>query len=42
MMLEFLILAALGLWLVLALRSCRRNNGTCSGDCANCRGCRRS
>nr|WP_325253781.1 hypothetical protein [uncultured Oscillibacter sp.] len=41
-MLEILILAGLGLWLALALRSCRRRNKTCGGDCASCRGCRRS
>jgi hypothetical protein len=36
-MLEILILAALGVWLVLALRSCRRHKGGCGGDCAHCR-----
>ncbi|WP_295743332.1 hypothetical protein [uncultured Oscillibacter sp.] len=41
-MLEFLILAGLGLWLALALRSCRRHHGTCGGDCTRCTGCRRS
>ncbi len=41
-MLEILILAGLGLWLALALRSCRRRNKTCGGDCASCRGCLRS
>lgn len=40
-MLELLILSALGLWLVLALRSCRRRGGGCGGDCAHCPGCRR-
>ena len=35
-MLEFLILLAVGGWLVLALRSCRRHKGGCNGDCANC------
>ena len=39
-MLEVLILGALGLWLVLALRSCRRQRGgCCCGDCARCAGC---
>ncbi len=41
-MLEVLILAVLGLWLVLALRSCRRRKGGGGGDCAHCPGCRRS
>lgn len=41
-MLEVLILAALSLWLVLALRFCRRHRGGCGGDCAHCPGCRRS
>ncbi len=40
-MLEFLILAALGVWLALALRACRRRKG-CGGDCANCHGCGQS
>lgn len=44
-MLELLILSVLGLWLVLALRSCRRRGGggggCCGGDCAHCPGCRR-
>lgn len=41
-MLELLILAGLGFWLALALRSCRRRGGGCGGDCARCRGhCRR-
>lgn len=40
-MLEILILTALGLWLALALRACRRRGG-CGGDCARCTGCRRS
>ncbi len=36
-MLEGIILAALALWLVLALRSCfRRKGGGCGGDCAHC------
>lgn len=39
-MLEFVILSALGLWLALALRACRRSKGSCGGDCARCRGCR--
>ncbi len=40
-MLELLILSGLGLWLALALRSCRRRGGGCSGDCTRCsRGCR--
>lgn len=41
-MLELLILAALGLWLALALRACRRQKDGCGGDCAHCPGCRRS
>ena len=41
-MLESLILAALGLWLALALRACRCQKGGCGGDCARCSGCRRS
>ena len=36
-MLEFLILALLGDWLVLALRSCRRKKGGCG--CGGCDGC---
>ena len=36
-MLEFLILALLGGWLVLALRACFRQKGGCGGDCASCR-----
>jgi bacterioferritin-associated ferredoxin len=39
-MLEILILAALGGWLVLALRSCRRRGG-CGGDCGRCDRCDR-
>ena len=35
-MLEIVILAILALWLVLALRSCRRHQGGCGGDCARC------
>ena len=37
-MLELLILAALGGWLFLALRSCRRKGGGCGGSCAGCSG----
>lgn len=36
-MLEFLILALLGGWLFLALRSCRRKKGGCG--CGSCDGC---
>ncbi|WP_455581466.1 FeoB-associated Cys-rich membrane protein [Dysosmobacter sp.] len=36
---ELFILAGLGLWLALALRSCVRRKGGCGGDCAHCRGC---
>ena len=36
-MLELLILALPGGWLVLALRSCRRKKGGCG--CGNCNGC---
>ena len=36
-MLEVLILALLGGWLVLALRSCRRRKGGCDGCCSTCR-----
>lgn len=35
-MLECFILAGLSLWLILALRSCRRHRGGCCGDCARC------
>ena len=35
-MLEFLILALLGGWLALALRSCHRRKGGCGGDCSAC------
>ena len=35
-MLELLILAALGGWLFLALRSCRRKGGGCGGSCDGC------
>lgn len=42
-MLEFLILALVGVWLAAALRACRRNKGgcggNCSGCCAGCKGC---
>lgn len=41
-MLEVLILTALGLWLILALRSCLRRKGGCGADCAHCPGCGRS
>ena len=38
-MLELLILAALGIWLGFALRSCFRRRGKgCDGNCANCGG----
>lgn len=36
-MLEFLILAGVGVWLILALRSCFRGGG-CSGGCGGCSG----
>lgn len=39
-MLEFLILAVLGGWLIFALRSCRRKKGgcgCCDGCCSACR-----
>ena len=36
-MLELLILALLGGWLVLALRSCHRKKGGCG--CSGCDGC---
>ena len=38
-MLEGLILLILGIWLVLALRSCLRSGGGCGGDCGSCAGC---
>ena len=38
-MLEILILALLGGWLFLALRSCVRHRGGCGGDCGSCGGC---
>ena len=41
-MLEILILTGVGVWLILALRSCFRGGG-CGGSCANCsRHCGRS
>ena len=39
-MLEVLILALLGGWLVLALRSCRRRKGGCGGCDGCCSTCR--
>lgn len=36
---EILILAILGIWLTLALRSCRRKKGGCNGNCGSCKGC---
>ena len=44
-MLEVLILAALGVWLALALRSClrrRKGCGGCDGCCDRCGGACRS
>ena len=38
-MLELLILALLGGWLVLALRSCRRKKGGCGCGGCGCGGC---
>lgn len=35
-MLEGLILLGIGLWAVLALRSCRKHKGGCGGNCAHC------
>ena len=38
-MLEFLILAGVWVWLILALRSCFRGGGCsggCGGSCTNC------
>ena len=38
-MLEFLILAGVGVWLIRALRSCFRGGGCsggCGGSCTNC------
>ena len=40
-MLELLILALLGGWLVLALRSCRRRKGGCGGCDGCCSTCRK-
>ena len=40
-MLEVLILALLGGWLVLALRSCRRRKGGCGGCDGCCSTCRK-
>ena len=40
-MLEVLILALLGGWLVLALRSCRRRQGGCGGCDGCCSTCRK-
>ena len=37
-MLEALILALLGVWLFLALRSCLRRKGGCGGVCGSCDG----
>jgi len=37
---DYLLLAALACWLAAALRACRKRGG-CSGDCENCRGCRK-
>lgn len=39
-MLECLILTGLALWLVLALRACRRRGGGCGGDCTRCSRCK--
>lgn len=41
-MLEVLILAALGVWLALALRSCLRRRGKGCGCCDRCGGACRS
>lgn len=41
-MLEFLILMALGFWLLIALRVCRHQKGGCGGDCTRCAGCGKS
>ncbi len=38
-LLDGLLLAGLGLWLLAALRSLRRKPGCC-GDCARCGGCK--
>lgn len=37
---ELLILGAVGVWLVFAVRSCIRHKGGCGGDCAHCKGCK--
>lgn len=41
-MLEILILAVLGVWLVFALRVCVRRKGGCGGNCGHCTGCKKS
>ena len=42
-MLEAFLLAGLGCWLILALRSCLRRRGGCGGTCDGCcRNCRHS
>ena len=38
---ELLILAAVLLWLVLAVRFCWRRRGNCGGDCTHCKGCKK-
>ena len=38
---ELLILSAVGVWLVLALRSSFRHKGGCSGDCTHCKSCKK-
>lgn len=38
-LLDYLVLAGLGLWLVAAVRGMRRGKGGCCGSCANCGGC---
>lgn len=40
-MLELLILALLGGWLVLALRACRRRKGGCGGCDGCCSSCQK-
>ncbi|MDD3347089.1 hypothetical protein [Oscillibacter sp.] len=35
-MLEFLIVAGLGVWLIWALRACRHSGGGCGGSCDGC------
>ena len=37
---ELLILGAVGIWLVIALRFCIRRKGGCGGDCTHCKGCK--